>query len=45
MGMDKCIGMMEVFIKETGKMEYSMDKAIYMCQDKDDEKVFSKIMF
>lgn len=44
MGMGKCIGMMEAFIKVIGIMEFSMDKVKYLCQAKDIKKGYSRII-
>ncbi len=44
MGMGKCIGMMEAFIKGIGIMEYNMDKAKYLFQAKDIKKGYSRII-
>ncbi len=44
MGMGKCIGMMEAFIKGIGIMEYNMDKAKYLSQAKDIKKGYSRII-
>lgn len=44
MDMERCIGMMEVFIKETGIMESNMDKGKFSSQVKDIKKGYFRII-
>lgn len=43
--MDKCIGVMEATIRESGIKEYNMGKGKFLFLEKAGKKVFSKIMF
>lgn len=45
MDMEKCIGMMAAFTRDSGKMGFNMVKERYMFQDQATKRAHSKTMF